>query len=83
MVKGAVLNFGKTFFVGLKNNLQKTVFKTSYKTTLEEHMKYSLGMLKKAEAKMKARNSRSINLSKAQKLPEDRRGQTNISNDSF
>ena len=37
-------------------------------------------LLKKAETKMKARNSRSINLSKAQKLPEDRRGQTNISN---
>jgi len=36
-------------------------------------------LLKKAEAKMKARNSRSINLNKAQKLPEDRRGQTNIS----
>jgi DNA-binding CsgD family transcriptional regulator len=37
-------------------------------------------LLKKAEAKMKARNSRSINLSKAQKLPEDKRGQTSISN---
>jgi predicted DNA-binding protein (UPF0251 family) len=35
-------------------------------------------LLKKAEAKMKAQNSRSINFSKAQKLPEDRRGQTNI-----
>lgn len=40
-------------------------------------------LLKKAEAKMKARNSRSINLNKAQKLPEDRRGQANISKDSF
>jgi len=40
-------------------------------------------LLKKAEAKMNAKNSRSINLGKAQKLPEDRRGQTNISNDSF
>ncbi|HUW19442.1 MAG TPA: hypothetical protein VMW16_09080 [Sedimentisphaerales bacterium] len=40
-------------------------------------------LLKKAEAKMKARNSRSINLSKAQKLPEDRRGQTNISNEDI
>jgi len=40
-------------------------------------------LLKKAEAKMKARNSRSINLGKAQKLPEDKRGQANISNDSF
>jgi len=37
-------------------------------------------LLKKAETKMKAQNSRSINFSKAQKLPEDRRGQTNISN---
>jgi len=40
-------------------------------------------LLKKAEAKVKARNSRSINLSKAQKLPEDRRGQTNISNEDI
>jgi len=40
-------------------------------------------LLKKAETKMKARNSRSINLSKAQKLPEDRRGQTNISNEDI
>jgi len=40
-------------------------------------------LLIKAEAKMKARNSRSINLSKAQKLPEDRRGQTNISNEDI
>lgn len=38
-------------------------------------------LLKKAEAKIKARNSRPINLNKAQKLPEDRRGQTNISNE--
>lgn len=40
-------------------------------------------LLKKAEAKMKARNSRSINLNKAQKLPEDRRGQTNLSNEDI
>jgi len=40
-------------------------------------------LLKKAEAKMQARNSRSINLSKAQKLPEDRRGQTDISNEDI
>lgn len=40
-------------------------------------------LLKKAEAKMKARNSRSINLKEAQKLPADRRGQTNISNEDI
>ena len=40
-------------------------------------------LLKKAETKMQVRNSRSINLSKAQKLPEDRRGQTNISNEDI
>jgi len=37
-------------------------------------------LLKKAEAKVNARTSRSIALSKVQKLPEDRRGQTTISN---
>ena len=40
-------------------------------------------LLKNAEAKMKAQNSRSINLRKAQKLPEGRRGQTNISNEDI
>jgi predicted DNA-binding protein (UPF0251 family) len=40
-------------------------------------------LLKKAETKMKAQHSRSINLNKAQKLPEDRRGQTNISNEDI
>ncbi len=36
-------------------------------------------LLKKAEDKVKAKGSRSLNLNKAQRLPEDRRGQTNIS----
>ena len=40
-------------------------------------------LLKKAEIKIKAKSSRSINFKQVQKLPEDRRGQTNISNDSF
>lgn len=35
-------------------------------------------LLKKAEAKIKAKNSRSINLKQAQNLPKDRRGQINI-----
>jgi DNA-binding CsgD family transcriptional regulator len=40
-------------------------------------------LLKKAEAKMKAKNSRSINLSKAQQLPKDKRGQENISDNDI
>ncbi|MFC1792735.1 hypothetical protein ACFL3Q_04030 [Planctomycetota bacterium] len=36
-------------------------------------------LLKKADAKMKAQNSRSINWSKTQKLPEDNRGQVQLS----
>lgn len=40
-------------------------------------------LLKKAEAKIKAKNSRSINLKQAQNLPKDRRGQTNISNEDI
>ncbi len=36
-------------------------------------------LLIKAEAKMKAKHSRSINLKQAQNLPKDRRGQINIS----
>lgn len=35
-------------------------------------------LLKKAEVKMKLRTSRSVNFSKTTKLPEDKRGQTNI-----
>jgi DNA-binding CsgD family transcriptional regulator len=38
-------------------------------------------LLKKAEAKVEAQQSRSVNLAKAQPLPKDRRGQENISED--
>jgi predicted DNA-binding protein (UPF0251 family) len=38
-------------------------------------------LLKKAEAKIKARRSRSINWDKTQKLPEDNRGQVQLSED--
>lgn len=38
-------------------------------------------LLKKAEAKVKAQQSHSVNLAKAQTLPRDRRGQENISED--
>lgn len=40
-------------------------------------------LLKKAEAKVNARQSRSVNLAKAYPLPKDRRGQTNISNEDI
>jgi hypothetical protein len=40
-------------------------------------------LLKKADVKMKAKNSRSINLDKAQQLPKDKRGQTNISTEDI
>jgi len=53
MVKGAVLDFEKKLFGNLKTNLQKTVFKTSYKAQLNKEIKTSMGMLKKAEVKIK------------------------------
>ena len=40
---------------------------------------YIAKVLKKADAKFKARQSRSVNLAKAQPLPKDKRGQENIS----
>jgi len=40
-------------------------------------------LLKKAEMKIKAQQSRSINLSKAQKLPEDKRGQVQLSKEQL
>jgi len=40
-------------------------------------------LLKKAEMKIKAQQSRSISLTKAQKLPEDKRGQVQLSKEQL